>query len=63
MKRRITFRVDAQQLQEAREYARQQGTTFNDEARKWLEDYASRKRTSPPQNTEADSYEPVRGSE
>jgi hypothetical protein len=39
--RRITFRADADMLDEARRIAREKGTSLNDEARRWLREFAA----------------------
>jgi len=48
---RITFRADAHLIESARGRARREGTTLNDLARQWLENYA--RRTRPAQETQA----------
>jgi hypothetical protein len=38
----ITFSVDEELIEEARELARSRGRTLNEEVRQWLEDYTGR---------------------
>jgi hypothetical protein len=40
----ITFSADERLIEAARERAREERTTLNEAFRRWLEDYASRKR-------------------
>lgn len=44
MNRNITFSADATLIEEAREAARLDSTTLNEQFRLWLEDYARRRR-------------------
>lgn len=46
MARNITFTADEDLIEEARETARAEGTTLNEQFRLWLEQYARKRRVS-----------------